>query len=134
MSDCVFCSIISGDIPNFTIYEDNSSLAFLDITPHTKGHTVVIPKTHAVYLWDLSAEDISSLFFAVEKTMKRLDSILHPDGFSVGWNHGEAGGQAVPHIHVHIMPRWDGDGGGNMHSIISNSGDIAVEEVAKLFS
>ena len=70
---------------------------------------------------------------AVKKTMERLDKVLSPDGYSVGINHGKAGGQAVTHLHVHIMPRWNGDGGGIMHSIINEPGDLKVDEIAKLF-
>lgn len=134
MQDCIFCNIVSGEIPNHTVYEDTHALAFLDIQPHAKGHTVVIPKVHAETLFDLDEELLRFLLPAVQHTTERINSTLHPDGYTIGWNHGEAGGQAVPHVHVHIMPRWHGDGGGNMHSVIENAGDMSVEEVAKLFA
>ncbi|EKE07667.1 MAG: hypothetical protein ACD_18C00016G0001 [uncultured bacterium] len=133
MSDCIFCKIIEGKIPNYTIYEDEHSLAFLDITPRTKGHTLVIPKKHALHLLALDEETASRLLPAVKKAQEILDKVLKPDGFNVGWNHGEAGGQAVPHLHIHIMPRFDGDGGVSMHSIVNNPGDESVEEVYQLF-
>ncbi|MBU0661410.1 HIT family protein [Patescibacteria group bacterium] len=131
--NCIFCKIIAGDIPNDTVYEDDYTLAFLDIAPRAKGHTVVIPKTHALYITDMVDADISALFLSVKQVTSRLQEVLHPDGFSIGVNHGEAGGQAVPHVHVHIMPRWNGDGGGNMHSIVDAARDISVGEISQLF-
>lgn len=115
--DCIFCKIINKEIPNYTVYEDDKVLAFLDIFPHAEGHTVVIPKVHAHDLTEVGDELIGSLFVAVKKVQEKLQSALKPDGFNVGWNHGEMGGQAVPHLHIHILPRYKNDGGGSMHSI-----------------
>ena len=133
MEDCIFCRIGRGKIPSHKIYEDKNSFAFLDIHPHAKGHTVVIPKIHAVTIFDLEEKQMRSLMLAVKKTMGLLQKKLRPDGFNVGWNSGAAGGQVVPHLHIHILPRYSGDGGGSIHSIIKNPGEKAVEEVAKLF-
>lgn len=127
---CIFCKIISKEVSAKIIYEDDNVLAFLDAKPHTKGHSVVIPKTHAVTLFDL--EDVSPLFIAVRKVMDILQERLAPDGFNVGWNQQTAGGQVVPHLHVHIMPRYNGDGGGSMHSIINNPSEMTIDEVADL--
>ena len=133
IQDCIFCKIINGEIPNYTVYEDGQVLAFLDINPLAKGHTVVIPKIHAETLLDLDDKLINHLFLAIKKVMKKLDTKINPDGYNVGWNHGEAGGQVVVHLHVHVIPRWKGDGGGNIHSIVKNPGDMSVEGVAGLF-
>ncbi len=133
MQDCIFCKIVSGDIPNYTVYEDSQTLAFLDIDPRTKGHTVVIPKVHAETIFDLNEEFLKALLPAVQRTTEKLETTLSPDGYNIGWNHGKAGGQAVPHLHVHIMPRWEGDGGSNMHGIVHNPGEMNVEDVAALF-
>lgn len=130
---CIFCKIIKKEIPNYTVHEDVTALAFLDVQPHAKGHTLVIPKIHAETLLDLNEELLKELLPFVQKTMERIDHVLHPDGFNVGWNHQDAGGQVVPHLHIHIMPRWENDGGTNMHGIINNPGDMTVEEIAKLF-
>lgn len=133
MKDCNFCKIVNGEIPNHTVYEDSNSIAFLDINPQSKGHTIVIPKVHAETLFDLNEELIGDLFVATQRAMEKIDSKINPDGYNAGWNQSKAGGQVVPHLHVHIMPRWEDDGGGNMHSIVSNPGDMEVEEVAELF-
>ncbi len=131
--DCIFCKILSKQIPNYTVYEDDHTLAFLDIFPCVKGHTVVIPKVHAETLFDVSDSDLSALTVGVKRSMEKIQTVLQPNGFTVGWNHGSAGGQAVPHIHVHIFPRWDKDGGGSMHSIIKKTGEIDVAALAKQF-
>ena len=133
MDTCLFCKILKKDIPNYTVFEDPHTLAFLDIFPCAKGHTVVIPKIHVETLLDFNEESSKEFFVGVKRVMETLEKKLSPDGFSVGWNHGEAGGQAVPHLHVHIIPRWQADGGGSMHSIIKNPGDMKLEEVAMLF-
>ncbi len=134
MTECIFCNIVAGKIPNYTVYEDSHSLAFLDVFPHAKGHTVVIPKIHAESFFDINEELVKDFFLAVRKAMDRIDHVLHPDGYNVGWNDQPTAGQAVPHLHVHIFPRWEDDGGKSMHAIVNNPGDISVPDVAKIFS
>ena len=134
MNDCIFCKIITGEIPNHTVYEDVDALAFLDIHPHAKGHTVVVPKSHVESVIDMSDTDLAQVMRGVTQAVVRIEAVLHPDGYNIGWNDRSAGGQIVPHLHVHILPRWSGDGGGSMHSIIKNPGEMSVDEVAKLFT
>ncbi|HLC51836.1 MAG TPA: HIT family protein [Candidatus Nanoarchaeia archaeon] len=133
MNTCIFCKIVNKDIPNHTVYEDDNTLAFLDIKPHTKGHTIVIPKKHGILANDFTELEYLELMRAARIVMKKLKLKLSPDGFNIGWNDGTAAGQVVPHLHLHIMPRWNGDGGGSQHSIINNPGDMSVEEVIKFF-
>jgi len=133
MPETIFSKILRKEIPNYTVFENDHVLAFLDIHPHTKGHTVVIPKQEVEFIFDLDQDQIGEFFKGVTTTMERLQEVLNPDGFNVGWNHGEIAGQAVKHLHVHIMPRWDKDGGGSQHSIINNPGDVSVEQLANLF-
>ena len=133
MGDCIFCKIVNKEIPNYIVYEDKTCLAFLDVHPHAQGHTVVIPKVHAKSYFDLPTEEILPLFLAIKETMTILKDKLGCAGFNVGWNDGEVAGQVVPHLHIHILPRYDGDGGGSMHSIIKNPGDVDVKKVAELF-
>ena len=134
MDNCIFCKIGKGEIPAHKIYEDKNILAFLDMKPHAKGHTVVIPKAHGVTAFDYSDKQLQELIVAVRKSMEKIQKVLQPDGFNVGWNHHSAAGQVVPHLHIHIMPRYIGDNGGSMHSIIKNPGSMSVEEVGKLFT
>src|SRR3989338_6322664 len=133
LTDCIFCKIIAKDIPNYTVYENDAVLAFLDIHLYAKGHIVVIPKRHAETIFDVTDEEMKQLSLGMKRTMERIKSVLHPDGFNTGWNDGGAAGQVVPHLHIHIFPRWTGDGGGSMHSIVKNAGNTSVSDVAKLF-
>lgn len=133
MKDCIFCKISVGEIPNHTVYEDSHVLAFLDIHPRAKGHTVIIPKMHAETILDLNDELLGPFMLGVKRTIERLERVLGSDGYSIGLNHGESAGQMVSHLHAHIMPRWVGDGGGNVHSIIDNPTSESVESVAARF-
>ena len=133
MDGCIFCKIASGEIPAQKIYEDKNALAFLDVRPHSKGHTVVIPKEHGQTVFEYSDKQLQELIVAVRKSMSRIKEVLSPDGFNVGWNHNTAAGQVVPHLHIHIMPRYIGDNGGSMHSIVKNPGSMSVDEVGRLF-
>ncbi len=133
MNECIFCMIAQKKIPAHIVYEDSFALAFLDVKPHAQGHTVVIPQKHAFHIFDLTEKEAQQLMSAIVKAMNRIQKVLSPDGFNVGWNQNTAGGQVVPHLHVHIFPRYNGDGGGSMHSIVKNPGDRSVEEVGKLF-
>jgi len=133
MTDCLFCKFINKEITPHIIYEDNQNLAFLDNHPHTKGHTVVISKTHAANILDLADGKLQSLILAVKNTTKILQDQLHPDGFTIGINHGTVSGQTIPHLHIHIFPRYNGDGGSSIHGIINSPGDKTVEEIAELF-
>lgn len=114
---CVFCRIVKGQIPAYRIWEDDRTLAFLDINPSSQGHSLVIPKTHVSRLRDLAREDSDSLFRAVCKLTGPIQDAAGADACSVGINDGEAAGQEVPHIHVHIIPRKRRDGGRVVQSL-----------------
>lgn len=131
--DCLFCKIVSGAIPNHTVYEDDNVLAFLDIHPCATGHTVVVPKIHFGRLSEMSPKDWGRVMGGVQKTLERVYSILKPTGVNVAINDGESAGQAVPHVHWHILPRKTGDGGGSAHSIVRVKDTGDVKEIAKLF-
>ncbi len=131
--DCLFCKIIAGEIPNYTVYEDENVLAFLDIHPCSKGHTVVVPKKHFADLWEMNIEDSTLMGTSLRAATGRVQARLKPDGMNIGINNGKAAGQAVGHAHWHIIPRWHGDGGTSMHGIVRNGEDVDVKEVAGLF-
>ena len=131
--DCIFCKIINKEVPSFTIFEDDNVVAFLDIFPVAKGHVVVIPKKHYANLWDMSTEAFQDIAAGLRFAAGRVQARLKPDGMNIGINNGEAAGQAVPHVHWHIIPRYTGDGGGNMHSIIKNPGNKTPSELFELF-
>ena len=97
----IFTKIINGEIPCYRIYEDDKTLAFLDINPETKGHTLVIPKTEVDKIYDLSPEDYDALMHTVKKLSKHLEKILQK---RILW---KVVGTDVPHAHVHLMPLDD---------------------------
>ena len=111
MSDCIFCQIVSGQIPSSKVYEDEEVLAFLDITQVTKGHTLVIPKHHYRNMLEMDAEAASSLFARVPKIAKQLQEKLGASGVNIINNNEEAAGQTVFHTHVHLLPRFDATDG-----------------------
>jgi histidine triad (HIT) family protein len=129
MKDCLFCDIVSGDIPTKKVYEDDSTLAFLDIEPLTKGHTLVVPKKHSSTIIELPDTEINPLFSTVKKITAMLGKALEPQGFTIGINHGRISGQSIDHLHIHIIPRFTGDGGGSIHSAFHTKLEYNLEEV-----
>jgi histidine triad (HIT) family protein len=121
MADCIFCKIVAGEVKAHVVYEDASVLAFLDIHPASRGHAMVIPKVHAETLDRLDEQEIGPIFSGVKAVMAILQKALKPAGMNIGWNHGWAAGQRVSHLHVHLIPRYAGDGGGGIQSLIHSS-------------
>lgn len=107
---CVFCSIVAEEAPAFRVYEDMASVAVLDIAPATPGHTLVLPREHTPDLLDASAEVAGSVMQAAQAVARLLDDRLHPDGFSIIQSNRAAAWQEVFHLHVHVIPRYRGDG------------------------
>ena len=132
-NDCLFCKIASGEIPSYKVYEDEFALAFLDIHPCSKGHTVVIPKSHIESLNDMSLDYWRQMLPGMQASINRVQEVIKSDGMNIGINNGIAAGPAVRHAHWHIIPRWTGDGGGSMHSIIRGGSEVDVKEISKLF-
>jgi histidine triad (HIT) family protein len=110
MPDCLFCKIISGEIPSYNVYEDDFAYAFLDINPIASGHTLVLPKVHVTKLAELEGEALSGWAIALQKVVAGVESALEPEGLNIFINQGEVAGQIIPHLHVHIVPRSIGDG------------------------
>ena len=110
MSDCIFCKIIKGEIPCTKVYEDDNVLAFLDIGPVNKGHTLVIPKEHHETILDMPEELLCAVASAVKKVSKAIAHGTGCDGFNVLQSNYKASGQLVPHYHAHIIPRLESDG------------------------
>ena len=108
-NNCVFCAIAAGEIPSFKIYEDDRFLAYLDINPFSKGHTLVIPKEHYPCLAETPDGVLAELIATVKKVAAKVCGALKSDGSNVVQNNGEAAGQTVKHIHFHIVPRYAGD-------------------------
>ncbi|MFO8034412.1 MAG: HIT domain-containing protein [Candidatus Bipolaricaulota bacterium] len=118
MSNCPFCRIAAGELSAEIIYQDADVLAFLDAHPLADGHALVIPKSHVERLADLPEELAGPLFAAAAKVSGAQQSILGATGITLGVNDGRVAGQAVPHLHIHLVPRHASDGGGNLHTML----------------
>lgn len=108
--DCIFCKIVRGDIPSFKVYEDDNTLAFLDINPVNHGHTLVISKEHYVNFEDINENELSILIRTVKKIGQALKKGLGVEGYNVQVNNDPIAGQIIPHIHFHVIPRVKDDG------------------------
>ena len=112
MADCVFCMIRDGKIPSAKIYDDARTLAFMDINPLSRGHCLVAPKAHAATLYEVDLEDFKAVAATAKKIASALKRALSPDGLNLLQANGAAAFQSVPHFHLHLIPRWAGDGKG----------------------
>jgi histidine triad (HIT) family protein len=130
MDDCVFCAIVDGAIPAHTVHETETTLAFLDANPLAEGHTLVVPKPHHARLGDLSADLAADVFAAVHDLTPRVEAAVGADAVTVGVNDGSAAGQEVPHAHVHLVPRREGDGHGPVHAAFGGQLDVDDEALA----
>ncbi|MFP3870358.1 MAG: HIT family protein [Syntrophobacteria bacterium] len=110
MQDCIFCKIVRGDIPSAKILETDTVLAFLDINPVSKGHTLVVPKKHYAAFSDIPPEVLIRLAEALQKVGIAVRSQLNSDGYNILLNNGLAAGQLIDHAHFHLIPRNQGDG------------------------
>lgn len=105
---CIFCKIVSGQIPALKVYEDEHTFAFLDIAPFEKGHILVVPKHHAAFLTDLPQPELLPFISTVQQMAALLLKRLPCDGFNLVQNNGACATQIVPHVHFHVVPRRNG--------------------------
>jgi histidine triad (HIT) family protein len=107
--DCIFCSIVAGNVPAEVVGENERALAFMDINPANDGHTLVISKAHADDLWDLDEADGRAVWDLTQATANAIRAGLAPDGLTLFQANRKAGWQDVFHFHLHLVPRWEGD-------------------------
>lgn len=110
MSDCIFCGIVAGDIPSKKVLETDICLAFLDIFPANRGHTLVIPKEHVADIFAADVETYSAVASTAKEVADLVTQKLSSDGVSIFQMNREAGWQTVFHLHMHVIPRWENDG------------------------
>ena len=125
--DCLFCKIANKEVVADVGYENDGAVGVLDIHPVAPGHTMILPKVHAENILDLPKDKVELVFIAVQEMTQKLQDIFSPDGFTIGINHGKVSGQAVDHLHIHIIPRFKGDGGKSIHSVVDNSPESLAE-------
>jgi histidine triad (HIT) family protein len=107
---CLFCRLANGDLRAHVVHADESCVAFLDNAPAARGHTLVVPRRHVTDLWSADPETAAALGRACSIVARRIREKLRPDGLTMRQNTGAASGQNVFHLHVHLVPRWHGDG------------------------
>ena len=108
--DCIFCKIANGEIPASTVYEDDMFRVILDMSPATKGHALILPKKHMGDIFEMDSETAEKAFVLAAKVAKGMKAALNCDGLNIVQNNGEVAGQTVFHFHMHIIPRYEGDG------------------------
>lgn len=129
MDNCLFCKIVSGSSPSYTVYEDEKTKAFLDIFPSTPGHVVVILKKHGWAIDDYTPEELGILMGAVQKVVGALKVVFKTEVFTIGINHKEE--QGVHHLHIHVLPRFSDDGGSVIQSVVEKDGKRTLTEIAE---
>jgi histidine triad (HIT) family protein len=112
MSDpnCLFCKIVAGDIPSTRVYEDDRTIAFMDINPGSRGHLLVIPREHSTDLLEIEPEDLAAVASTAQVMARRAKERLSADGVNLINSCGSRAWQTVFHFHIHVIPRYDGDG------------------------
>lgn len=129
MADCVFCRIVSGEIPSTVVWEDESTLAFMDIASVNPGHVLVASKRHVDNVYGLDESQAAAVFQTATRVAKAVNNAFSPEGISVYQANGKAAGQTVFHFHIHVVPRHEGDG---MELVwpVKNPPRAALEEAA----
>jgi histidine triad (HIT) family protein len=108
-SGCLFCGIVAGDVPAQIVDSDEHTIAFMDINPATRGHALVVPRTHAADLFEVSDDDLERTMLAARRLARRLQAALDPDGFNILNSCGAAAWQTIFHFHLHVVPRYEDD-------------------------
>ena len=133
---CIFCDILSGNRDGHILYEDESHVAFLDKYPIDVGHSLVIPRKHHERITDMNPKDVGNLFEIVPKIAKAILDAAGADAFSLGQNNGRAAKQIIPHVHIHIIPRYNSKGTVWTKRQISNEDELSVlaEKIRKILT
>jgi histidine triad (HIT) family protein len=129
--DCIFCKIISKEIPTKILYEDDDTISFLDAFPVAKGHTLVIPKTHHAKIQDLPFDVNQKLFDTVHKMASKVDSLEGSTLIAI--HNGKESGQEIPHVHVHLIPRSNDDSAGPVHSMFKDKIELSNSEIDSIY-
>jgi len=107
MGDCIFCKLANGEIPTRTVYEDEKFRVIMDAAPATKGHSLILPKTHYANIYEMPEELAADAMRLAKKMVTHMTEKLGCDGFNLVQNNGEAAGQTVFHFHLHLIPRYE---------------------------
>ena len=130
--DCIFCKIVTKEIPTKILYEDDDTMSFLDAFPVAKGHTLVIPKTHHAKIQDLPFDINQKLFDTVHKMISKVDSLEGSTLIAI--HNGKESGQEIPHVHVHLIPRSNDDSAGPVHSMFKDKIELSESETDSIYN
>ncbi len=132
--ECLFCRIVSGEIPAKKVYEDSAVVAFLDINPRNPGHTLVVPKKHYETIFDIPEFEGGKLFAALKKTATMVKNGTKAHGIAVCQNNGSAAGQVVAHLHFHVIPRFLNEGPSALEALlpVKKMDEKGLEKVAQV--
>ncbi|MEE3213589.1 MAG: HIT family protein [Thermoproteota archaeon] len=135
MAGCIFCDIIEGKLPYYMIYQDDDCLVILDKYPIDNGHSLIITKNHYEKITDMNVDEVSSLFSKIPKIANAIINGTNADAFSIAQNNGKAAKQIVPHVHIHIIPRYNATGTLWTKRKIMNDNDLSklAEKIKKYF-
>ncbi len=123
--NCLFCDIVAGKVNAHFVYEDKTHVAIMDRYPIQRGHTLVMPRDHHEKITDMNTEHVSTLFSKVPVIARAILEVTGADGFNIGQNNGRAANQIIPHVHVHIIPRYSAIDTGWTKRMIPNEEDLA---------
>lgn len=126
--NCIFCKIANGEIPSKTVYEDELFRVILDLGPATRGHALILPKSHFANLYEIPEEIAGEAMKLAKKMTEKITGKLDCDGFNLVQNNGETAGQTVFHFHMHLIPRYEGDN----QKIGWNPGKPSQEELEEI--
>ena len=125
----VFSQIVAGELPARIVYEDETTMAFLDANPLAPGHTLVIPKDEYERLDDVPGDVAADLYATIHRLVPAVEDAVDADASTVAFNNGEEAGQEVPHVHCHIVPRFEGDGGGLIHMVAGERPELSDDDL-----
>ncbi|WP_336024234.1 HIT family protein [Halobellus salinisoli] len=125
----IFEQIVAGDIPARIVHETDTVAAFLDANPLAAGHTLVVPKEPYERLDEMPDDLAADVWAAVQTLTPKIEAAVDADATTIGVNNGEAAGQEVPHVHVHVVPRFEGDGGGPIHAVAGKRPSLSDGEL-----
>jgi histidine triad (HIT) family protein len=126
---CIFCRIVAGEIPAEVIAKTEHTLALLDVQPLADGHVLVVPTAHVPTVEDLGTEQATALFAMTCRLAGPVRKAVGAAGSTIGINNGGATGQTIPHVHLHIVPRWEGDGAGSIHTLFPGGERRPIAEI-----
>ena len=129
---CIFCKIAAGEIPSEKVVENERAFAFLDIQPLARGHVLVVPKRHAERVGEMLPEDAAAVMDLVQHVTRLQARGLGAAGSTVAANDGRAAGQEVMHVHVHVVPRHEGDGFGPIHALFTKRPELGQGELKEI--